>query len=53
MRVDDMAGNIRQALLLGMQMFGYQYIFCDSYELSDDVQPLCPPGIASKDCPKR
>jgi uncharacterized membrane protein len=36
--------------LLGMQLFGYQFIFCDSYGV-DSAEPLCPPG--ADDCPTR
>ena len=38
--------------LLGMQMFGYKFIFCDSYE-TEGAEPMCPPGVRSQDCPKR
>ena len=38
--------------LLGMQLFGYKFIFCDSYDVSD-ASPRCPPGIASESCPNR
>jgi uncharacterized membrane protein YgcG len=38
--------------LLGMQMFGYQFIFCDSYDV-EGATPMCPPGVLSADCPKR
>ena len=36
--------------LLGMQLFGYQFIFCDSYGV-ESAEPLCPPG--ADDCPTR
>lgn len=38
--------------LLGMQMFGYEFVFCDSYEV-EGAEPTCPLGIASSACPKR
>ena len=38
--------------LLGMQLFGYKFIFCDSYEVMD-ASPTCPPGMAAEACPNR
>ena len=38
--------------LLGMQLFGYKFIFCDSYGVAG-AEPLCPPGVGSSACPKR
>jgi len=35
--------------LLGMQLFGYQFIFCDDYGV-DGAEAICPPGDTS-DCP--
>ena len=32
--------------LLGMQLFGYQFIFCDSYGV-EGAEPLCPPARRS------
>ena len=37
--------------LLGMQLFGYQFIFCDSYGVGS-AEPLCPPGVGDT-CPDR
>ena len=37
--------------LLGMQLFGYQFIFCDSYGV-ESAEPLCPPGMGDA-CPTR
>ena len=37
--------------LLGMQLFGYRFIFCDSYGV-EGAEPLCPPG-AEEHCPTR
>ena len=38
--------------LLGMQLFGYKFIFCDWYGVAG-AEPLCPPGVGSSACPKR
>ena len=37
--------------LLGMQLIGYQFIFCDSYGV-ESAEPLCPPGMGDA-CPTR
>ena len=41
--------------VLGMQVFGYQIVFCDQYNLGASVQPVCPVGLstAGGTCPSR
>ena len=41
--------------VLAMQVFGYQEIFCDAYNLGPSVQPTCPVGLstAAGTCPPK
>ena len=34
--------------VLGMQVFGYQLVFCDQYNLGPPVQPTCPAGLSTE-----
>ena len=38
--------------LLGLQLFGYEFVFCDSYGV-DGAAPTCPPSVAETACPNR
>ena len=35
--------------LLGLQLFGYEFVFCGQKRR----RPMCPPGVAETACPNR
>ena len=38
--------------LLGLQLFGYEFVFCDSYDV-EGAAPSCPPNVLETSCPNR